>query len=734
MMTKYFNRPILAVTAISMLLILGSCKKYLDQQPITDVTTPAVFKDVSTAYQALIGVYSRLAGQEGYGQRLSLYYTVDTDEMQGPTGSDDERRNIARYQPTPANTGLPAPFNQIFQGIEFANNVIDNIPKMDMYNSGTDQEKKKLQRMYGEALALRAQFYFEGIRNWGDLPAHFTSAANIAGATPFPSRTDRDTLYDRIIADLKIAQDFVPWRNEVGSIGDPVDERITKGTIKGIRARIALYRGGFSLRQQSKTMERRSDYLAYYQIARAETNDIINSGQHSLNPNYKDLWKTQVGTHVVADPHGELMFQVGSIGGVSAADSRLGYYDGPRINPSLGNAAINVLPTYFYLFDTIDIRRDVTIAPYNINNDAASTKIGLGASLMNPGKYRRDWNTTVSPTFTGQFLGAKWQILRYSDVLLMFAEAENEINGPANAYSAVNMVRRRGFGKPITAADPSVDLPAGLNKQEFFNYLVRERSLELGGEGVRKYDLIRWNLLATALAETKVNLAKLATANSTSNPPVNVTLNDLVYTYMARPPAYLSGNILPTAMYYFGNSTADDRKLWATDFHKPAPVNPPTTATGNYTLLPTDYGITVRGQTNIVTLPNASLTPGKIFWVRFTPNNPAATTTASWTYNMRVNSVGNQTIDGSGNSLVYSGTVAATSPAATVNGPARIVGFYSTGSAWITANNVAWLTSAISTANLARFATGFTQNKSELFPIPQSARNANPNLSQNPNY
>src|SRR6478735_725256 len=94
---KHIIKPIAVMTiAVS----FSGCKKYLDQQPITGSTTPIVFSDVNGAYQALIGAYSRLGGQEGYGQRLSLYYTVDTDEAQGPTGTDDERRNIARYQPT----------------------------------------------------------------------------------------------------------------------------------------------------------------------------------------------------------------------------------------------------------------------------------------------------------------------------------------------------------------------------------------------------------------------------------------------------------------------------------------------------------------------------------------------------------------------------------------------------------------------------------------------------------
>jgi starch-binding outer membrane protein, SusD/RagB family len=626
MITKYLYRTLAVTTS---LLLFVSCKKYLDQKPITDVTTPAVFKDVPGAYQALVGVYSRLAGQEGYGQRLSLYYTVDNDEMQGPTGTDDERRNIARYQPTPSNTGLPNPFNQLFQGIEFANNVIDNIPQMDLYKNGSDQQKKQLQRMYGEALTLRAQFYFEAIRNWGDLPAHFTSASNQAGADPFPKRANRDSLYDHIIADLKTAEDLVPWRNELAAIGDPQDERITKGTVKGVRARVALFRGGYSLRQDSKTMERRGDYKTFYQIARDECNDIITSGQHNLNPDYKAVWKDLVGKRVVADPQGELMFQVGSIGGVSAEDSRLGFYDGPRVNGQ-GNSAINIIPSYFYLFDSTDKRKDVTIAPYWVGADGI-TKINPSTSTnnsvavnMNPGKYRRDWNSGIAPTYTGQFLSLKWQILRYSDVLLMFAEAENEINnGPtAAAYNAINMVRRRGFGKPISTPDATVDIPGGLSKDQFFKVIVRERSLELGGEGVRKYDLLRWNLLASAIADTKTNLDKLSKASAT----VNVSVSDLVYTYQAGPPAYSTA--LPLFVYLKNGTQADDFSgIFVNSLYKPAP-----TAT------------------------------------------PAGTT------------------------------------------------------------KLPWLHTQINTTALSRFATGFTPGRSELFPIPQGARDANFNLTQNPNY
>lgn len=606
MLTKQFSKLSLMMIAAT-LLFMASCKKYLDQQPITDVSTEVVFNDVASTYKALAGAYSRLVGDQGFGIRLSLYYTVDTDEMQGPTGSgDNDRRDIARYAATSGNAQISKPFDQLFTGIEFANICIANIPKMAMYTGGTEQQKKQLQRMYGEALTLRAQFYLEAIMNWGDLPAHFSPASTLANGNPFPARTDRDTLYNHLIADLKTAEDLVPWRNELTAIGDPIDERITKGTVKGLRARIALFRGGYSLRMDG-TMKRSADYQSFYQIAKDECNDIMNSGQHALNPSFKGLWKDQVGSRTVADPQGELMFQASGYGGVGAEDTKLGYYNGPTVNGK-GNKSINVLPTYFYLFDSTDLRRDVTCAVYNVAADGV-TKVGQAITAICDGKYRRDWitNPVVSPTDAIQYFGLKWQILRYSDVLLMYAEADNELNGPtALAYNAINQVRRRGYGKSITTPNVTVDLPAGLSKSAFFDAIVKERSLELGGEGERKYDLVRWNLLNTKLAATKAALL----AMSTQSAPYNT---------------------LPTSMYYYKTAVSDDNSygggIWANSFYKAAPSATPANTT-----------------------------------------------------------------------------------------------------------KIVWLSAAINTTALSRYATGFTTGKSELLPLPQPARDANPNLTQNPGY
>jgi hypothetical protein len=607
MKTKNLYKLTLSIAAI-VLLSLNSCNKFLDQKPITDVSTDVVFSDVPSALKAIAGVYSRMVGDAGYGIRVSLYYPLDTDEVQGPTGAgDNDRRDIARYNATPGNAQITNPFNQMFAGIEYANICIANIPKMAMYSNGTDQEKKKLQRIYGEALTLRAQFYTEAIRNWGDLPAHFAPASTLATTNPFPSRTNRDTIYDRLLEDLKLAATLVPWRNELSAIGDGADERITKGTVKGLRARIALYRGGFSLRQDG-VVKRSTDYLKYYQIARDEAAEVMASNQHSLNPSFRALWKDQVNARAVADPNGELMFQASGIGGVGAGDTKLAYYNGPTVN-GLGNKSVNILPTYFYAFDSTDLRRDVTCAIYNVAADGRA-KIGQAITAICDGKYRRDWisNPVVSPDDRIQYFSLKWQILRYSDVMLMFAEAENELNGPtAAAYNAVNQVRRRGYGQSITAPNAAVDLPPGLSKATFFTALVKERSLELGGEGVRKYDLIRWNLLATTINDTKAALLAMSTLSA----PYNT---------------------LPTAMFFRTGSTSDDNRfgatsLWANSFYRAAP-----TAT------------------------------------------PAGTT------------------------------------------------------------RVTWLGATVNTTALARFATGFVTGKSELLPIPQPARDANRNLTQNPGY
>src|ERR1700761_2543993 len=96
--------------------------------------------------------------------------------------------------------------------------------------------------------------------------------------------------------------------------------------------------------------------------------------QPSLYPSFKAVFKSAIDAHTI-EPNGEVLFEVGMTGGQGTNDSKLGYYDGVKVDVSLtGNAAIGVLPTYFYLFDSTDLRRDVTCGPYEVNMDLATLK------------------------------------------------------------------------------------------------------------------------------------------------------------------------------------------------------------------------------------------------------------------------------------------------------------------------------------------------------------------------
>lgn len=577
---KTIAKIIYLVTALFVASGITSCEKFLDQQPVSETPETILFNNPNSALQAVLGVYSVMAGFNGYGARLSLAFPFDTDEMIGnPNGAiTEDQRRLGAYDILPTNSYLAGTFNNLYTGIERANVCIKHIPAMDLYTNGTDAEKIALQRLYGEALTLRAFYYSELIKLWGDVPAIYEPSATYTNFDV--PKTDRDLIYDQILDDLATATTLVPWRTEAGAGND---ERLTKGAVRALRARIALARGGYSLRRDTRQMERRADYLDYYTIARAECDSIITKGLHSLNPSFRAIWDDNILDGQVESQ--EVLFEVAMAGENTNTDSQLGTWNGIRLfvgTVGSGNRRNLVVPTLFYKYAPFDTRRDVSIVPFNVNNGTIEA-----ISLYNgaDGKWRTNW---VTPTITAlkQFYGINWAIIRYSDVLLMFAEADNELQGQPTerAIEAVNAVRRRGWatgaiktitvtnggtgyteaptvtitggggsgatavatvnGGSVTAvaivnpgsgytSEPTITLTGGggdgatvtatrttveeadltpaqtASKEAFFVAIQDERLLEFVSEGIRKYDLIRWNLLGTKLAETKAELTKM---------------------------------------------------------------------------------------------------------------------------------------------------------------------------------------------------------------------------------
>lgn len=498
-MKHKFFQPFVFVLAALFIISTEACKQYTVVEPVSQYSIAQAFSDVSNANTALVGVYDELQGDNGYGIRISMYYPYDTDEGIVSGNIDNGRRGVGRYQLLLTNSEIANPFRQLYRGVEKANLCIEQIPLMRLYNNGTETEKKELKRLHGEALTLRAQFLFELIRHWGDVPAPMIPSYRQPNL--FIAAANRDSTYDKLLADLAVAKDLLPWRTEV-----PRNERITKGAAKALRARIALARGGYALRSNGQ-MERRSDYLTFYQMAKLECEELMaNRTQHTLNPNYENIWRSV--TSFTYDPFGEIIFEVGAGGGNGNSDSRMGNYDGPNLSNAsrygAGGGGIVMLPNYFYSFDSVDTRRDVTLTHYQVTS-SSNIKSQRRLGELNTGKYRRDWRVPLLPG-TILNVGYNWSMIRFADVLLMYAEAVNEINGSPTpeAINAFEEVRKRAYrgNTGLIGVTPTT-------KTGFFNALVNERLLEFGHEGIRKYDLLRWNLLATKIAEARTKIQQI---------------------------------------------------------------------------------------------------------------------------------------------------------------------------------------------------------------------------------
>lgn len=553
-MKSFLFRSTFAVATLAGVLGLAACKDYLDVTPEALYSAEDVFSDTAGATGAVIGAYDLLSGDTSYGTRLNLYYPYDTDEMQAsPLSSyDGARLSIARYTALPANAEVRNPFNTLYQGVERSNICIKYIPQMALYNGGTAADTAALHRLYGEVLTLRAQYYFELIRNWGDVPAPMTPSADRPGDLNLPN-TDRNATYDKLLADLLQAEKLVPWRSAAGA----ANERITKGAVKALRARMALFRGGWRANSSTGQMERPADYLDFYRIARQECFDLMaKRSEHTLNPSFSDLFRSV--NELRFDTYHEIIFEVAMAGASAQSDSKVGYYNGPKLNASTtyGTSAgsIGGVPTYLYAFDSTDIRRDITLTLYSVESNNQQRAVPLTALSttvggMTDGKFRRDWRVPALPG-VNNYLQYNWCLIRFADVMLMFAEADNELNGPtAAAIAAVQEVRTRGYGGNLTLA--RLPVAGTADKTAFFNTIANERFLELGGEGIRKYDLIRWNLLATKIAEAKANL--LALKNGTGR-------------YAGYP---------ATAYYRVTNGVVQ----WARSFYRPSPATTPTGTT-----------------------------------------------------------------------------------------------------------------------------------------------------------
>ena len=495
---------------IALAVSMTACKDFLEPDSPSTFDQNYIFSNAEDARKAVNAIYVHFS-KDGFRSRLSNNMTGNTDiEHNWGTGST-ARYELWRLEPSTTNDDLKQFWEAAYQAIRDANIAIEGISASSALNSPTDGPTMK--HLLGEAYTLRAYWYSMLCYHFGDVP--FMTEAPKAGNNFNLPRTDRNEILSSVIQDMIGAEAKMLWGDQLPFGIEQVNREYTLGMI----ARLALQRGGYYL-TPGMNMERKTDYLDYYTIARDYTKKLINLKDRALPTNFKQIFLNQC--QFISPENEDILFEVPFAIGFGDVGWNIGYkVDGGTHPYGSGSNYMNVPATYFYSFDKEDIRRDATCGMYYIDKDFVKQLVGVGN--MSQAKWGRQFIPTPPGPTTAKGTGINWPMMRYPDVLLMYAEAENELNGPtAEAQEAFKRVRRRAFPMATwaTKVDAYTSGVAG-SKQDFFNAIVNERAWEFGGEMIRKYELIRWNLYKEKVQATVNGLKTLATNahNGTSNLP-----------------------------------------------------------------------------------------------------------------------------------------------------------------------------------------------------------------------
>ncbi|MBN1184282.1 MAG: RagB/SusD family nutrient uptake outer membrane protein [Bacteroidales bacterium] len=481
-------------------LTTTSCEDYLQSESPSTFTEETAFSNVDFAEKELFGAYSILTST--YGFDVSYYFfLIDNDIEFNISANDNSMYSVAHYAIGEGGALLEPTWNNFYSGIERANICIDNLPNSPIWEGENSATAKKL---YGEAVTLRALYYYNLIMLWGDVP--FKTKSTQGDDNFFLPKTDRDEIYEYLIQDLKEVEDYVPWMTET-------TERVNKAFVKGLRARMALAYAGYSLRNKTFETRRGRYWQEYYQIARDECLEVMESGKHRLNPSFENVFKI-LHKYNMDLTYKEDLFEIapGRLYSGRLASWTIGLRSDPSTKYGQGGEAVRTSCSYYYSFDREDNRREVASSLYYLTGTGDSphqslTPISIWYKYP-LAKWRRDW---IEPSMGGISTGVNLPLMRYSDILLMFAEAENEINGPtAAAKEALALVRKRAFPQDVWTekVDNYID-SISASKDAFFNAIVDERGWEFGGELLRKFDLVRWNLLGPKIQEMKDETYKI---------------------------------------------------------------------------------------------------------------------------------------------------------------------------------------------------------------------------------
>lgn len=483
-------------------MALTACNDYLEVEAPSAYTEDFVFTQKSEITRALNGVYAQALSNDLYGSAYQRTFIYNTDvDMQMSTSNSHSHSSYARYDCDDQGGEIYKFWTAAYNLIEYANKFVTSAEKSSIY----DEEDNELMQWIGEAKCLRAMAYHDLVVMFGDVPCSFepTSQHGTDYVVPVLDRTEIQQL---LIEDLQSAA------KHMSSTATTTVERCSKEFAQALVARIALTAGGYSLRPNKNdprnygTMERPDNYLDFYKIAKNNAEAVISAGTHDLKQGFMDVFVNECNYQVINDddPIFEIPFAKNSSGNV-------GYIQGPTYNAyegntvhawgaSSGNGRLNAF--YRFLFRDNDLRREQVnglwyYSYYTTADGSLADSVYIRSDYtVHNNKWSKLWtleNNALGSDKEGS-TGINFPYMRYADVLLMYAEAQNEIDGMPDdlAIECLAKVHNRSFNTP----DDAFINDAKASKEAFQKAVMDERKWEFAGENIRWRDLVRTNTIA----------------------------------------------------------------------------------------------------------------------------------------------------------------------------------------------------------------------------------------------
>ena len=555
---KPTQKVLFGALAVTALAVAPGCKKQLDEVPYDFYAAENVYKTAADAEAAIAGVYSDFNSYDWFTKPYWEFLSEDEDHI---AGASFALNNIGAGNYL-GDYKTPIMFTGPYVIIARANAVLERVPAISM--DATQQN-----RILGEAYFLRAFSYFTLVKLFGPVPLRTASVTSITD-TNIPRSPVAD-VYKQIISDLQQGEALMPYQGDAGSgsLG-----HANKGAAQALLAKVYATIGSASLKGAQLTVQGGKDNgfytyskdvvagyegfdsKAYYQLAKDEAGKLITSGKYSLFPNYMDLWK-KANDNLV-----EHIFMEQTLAGNTQQTNYVSNY---FTSGDLGGRGYLWMDTNFYQqFSALDdrVQKDVThqwfenygngsYYYYYPRTDSAkyyivsiNTKSGAKpvkgdttfAHYQNKAqilKYYVPGKPAAPNNPDGTSDAINYPLLRYADVLLLYAEAENELNGnTALARQYYVQVRRRSNQSVTTTQDPLLN-PTGLSQFQLRSAIFAERGQELAFESDRRFDLQRWGVYLQVLNKIGVSkqninknrdprtlLVPLPVAEITANPAV----------------------------------------------------------------------------------------------------------------------------------------------------------------------------------------------------------------------